>query len=51
MKPHPKVLEWLAKCGAKGGRVKGPTKARGSDVARRAALVRWAKRNEEKGKA
>jgi hypothetical protein len=51
MKPHPKVLEWLAKNGRKGGRVKGPTKARSSDLARRAALVRWAKRNEEKGEA
>ena len=50
MKPHPEVAKWLAKNGRKGGKVKGPSKARSGDLARKAALARWAK-NKENGEA
>lgn len=33
----------LAKIGAKGGKARGPSKARASEAMRRAALKRWGK--------
>ena len=37
------VHKYLAKIGSKGGQTTGPQKARSSEVARAAALKRWAK--------
>lgn len=43
MKTPKAVSEYLAEIGRKGGKTKGPRKARTSEQARRAAATRWAK--------
>ena len=40
------VPEYLARIGAKGGSVKGPTKARTTEQARKAARARWGTGNK-----
>ena len=44
------ISDYMAKLGRKGGSTTGKPKARSSDQARRAALVRWEKWRKEHAK-
>jgi len=42
-KPSSAISKYLSQIGSKGGKVKGPSKARSSEQARKAAEARWKK--------
>ena len=44
------VRKYLSQIGKKGGKTFGPSKARTTEQARKAALVRWSKKHERREK-
>ena len=44
------IRTYLSKIGSKGGKTFGPSKARTTEQARKAAMVRWSKKNERREK-